>query len=74
MLRQKLLSLSSKVTVGGGIIYWIASRFSVMAEGNPDSKKASTIYEFNALDIDGNEVSLEKYRGHVCIITNVASK
>jgi len=25
-------------------------------------------------DIDGNEVSLEKYRGHVCIIVNVASK
>ena len=25
-------------------------------------------------DIDGNEISLEKYRGHVCIIVNVASK
>jgi len=34
----------------------------------------STIYEFTATDIDGNEVSLEKYRGHVCIIVNVASK
>lgn len=34
----------------------------------------STIYEFSAKDIDGNEVSLDKYRGHVCIIVNVASK
>jgi len=34
----------------------------------------STIYEFSANDIDGNEVSLEKYRGHVCVIVNVASK
>ena len=25
-------------------------------------KSASTIYEFNAKDIDGNEVSLDKYR------------
>ncbi|CAC5414520.1 GPX4 [Mytilus coruscus] len=28
-------------------------------------KKASSIYEFSAKDIDGNEVSLEKYKGHV---------
>uniref|UniRef100_A0A8C9V195 GPX4 peroxidase n=1 Tax=Scleropages formosus TaxID=113540 RepID=A0A8C9V195_SCLFO len=36
--------------------------------------QAKTIYEFSAKDIDGNLVSLEKYRGFVCIITNVASK
>jgi len=34
----------------------------------------STIYEFQAKDIDGNEVSMDKYKGHVCIIVNVASK
>uniref|UniRef100_A0A4W4HFA3 GPX4 peroxidase n=1 Tax=Electrophorus electricus TaxID=8005 RepID=A0A4W4HFA3_ELEEL len=39
-----------------------------------DWKSAKSIYEFSAKDIDGNEVSLEKYRGYVCIITNVASK
>uniref|UniRef100_A0A3B3UD84 phospholipid-hydroperoxide glutathione peroxidase n=1 Tax=Poecilia latipinna TaxID=48699 RepID=A0A3B3UD84_9TELE len=33
-------------------------------------KTAKSIYEFSATDIDGNEVSLEKYRGHVCIIVN----
>jgi len=27
-----------------------------------------------AKDIDGNEVSMDKYKGHVCIIVNVASK
>ncbi|PWA25342.1 hypothetical protein CCH79_00005173 [Gambusia affinis] len=37
-------------------------------------KTAKSIYEFSAKDIDGNEVSLEKYKGHVCIIVNVASK
>lgn len=35
---------------------------------------ATSIYEFSATDIDGNLVSLEKYRGNVVIITNVASK
>jgi len=39
-----------------------------------DWKTAKSIYEFSAKDIDGTEVSLEKYKGFVCIITNVASK
>lgn len=32
-----------------------------------------TIYHFNATDIDGNEVAMEKYRGKVTLILNVAS-
>uniref|UniRef100_A0A663DZY6 Glutathione peroxidase 4 n=1 Tax=Aquila chrysaetos chrysaetos TaxID=223781 RepID=A0A663DZY6_AQUCH len=39
-----------------------------------DWRSAKAIYDFHARDIDGNDVSLEKYRGYVCIITNVASK
>jgi len=61
----KLLNISS---LPGGV-----KHFSVMAEGgNP--KKANSIYEFTAKDIDGNDVSLAKYQGHVCVIVNVASK
>lgn len=41
---------------------------------NPDYKQANSIYEFSAKDINGEVVSLEKYRGHVCIIVNVASQ
>lgn len=33
-----------------------------------------TVYDFSAVDIDGNKVSLDRYRGHVLIIVNVASK
>ncbi|CAG9762371.1 unnamed protein product [Ceutorhynchus assimilis] len=41
---------------------------------NPENPKAAkSIYEFTVKDIKGNDVSLEKYRGHVCIIVNVAS-
>jgi len=39
-----------------------------------DWKSATSIYEFNADDIDGNNVSLSKYKGHVCIVVNVATK
>lgn len=37
-------------------------------------KKAKSIYEFSAKDIDGNDVCLEKYKDHVVLILNVASK
>lgn len=34
----------------------------------------TSIYNFNLKDIDGNEVSLEQYKGKVLMIVNVASK
>ncbi len=46
---------------------------SKMAE-NPDPKSATSIFEFKAQDIDGNEVSLSKYEGYVTFIVNLASK
>lgn len=36
-------------------------------------KNAKSIYEFEAKDIDGNMVSLSKYKGFVTLIVNVAS-
>lgn len=43
--------------------------------GNPENwKEASSIYDFTANDIKGEPISLEKYKGHVCIIVNVASQ
>lgn len=42
---------------------------------NPENyKEAKSIYEFSAKDLNGEVVSLEKYKGHVCIIVNVASQ
>uniref|UniRef100_A0A096LXG1 Glutathione peroxidase n=1 Tax=Poecilia formosa TaxID=48698 RepID=A0A096LXG1_POEFO len=52
------------------ILYFVLSTTSTPIE---DWQRATSIYEFNATDIDGNLVSLEKYRGNVVIITNVAS-
>lgn len=42
--------------------------------GNEDFKNASSVYDFTVKDIKGNDVSLEKYKGHVLVIVNVASQ
>ncbi|XP_051166599.1 uncharacterized protein LOC127284921 [Leptopilina boulardi] len=38
-----------------------------------DWKLAKTVYDFHAKDIDGNDVSLTKYKGSVLVIVNVAT-
>ncbi|XP_051158614.1 uncharacterized protein LOC127279987 isoform X3 [Leptopilina boulardi] len=42
--------------------------------GNDDFKSATSIYDFTAKSIKGEDVPLSKYKGHVCLIVNVASK
>ncbi|XP_043476797.1 probable phospholipid hydroperoxide glutathione peroxidase isoform X3 [Leptopilina heterotoma] len=42
--------------------------------GNDDFKSATSIYDFTAKSIKGEDVPLSNYKGHVCIIVNVASK
>jgi len=37
-------------------------------------KDAKSVYEFSYTDIDGVEQSMEKFKGHVLIIANVATK
>ena len=40
-------------------------------ENNPVN--ATSIFDFAITDIDGEVFNLENYRGHVCVIVNVAS-
>ncbi|XP_075985898.1 juvenile hormone epoxide hydrolase-like isoform X2 [Anticarsia gemmatalis] len=40
----------------------------------PPKSNKPTVYDFTVNDINGNEVSLKKYRGKVLIIVNVASQ
>lgn len=48
---------------------------SVFQAASPDDwKSAKSVYEFTVNDINGSPVSMEKYRGHVLLIVNVASK
>ena len=44
-----------------------------MAE-NPDPDTATSIFDFHAQSIDGEDVDLSKYKGFVTYIVNVASK
>lgn len=37
-----------------------------------DPKTAQTIYDFSAKNIDGEEVPLDKYKGQVLLVVNVA--
>ncbi|XP_065091988.1 glutathione peroxidase-like [Ochlerotatus camptorhynchus] len=39
-----------------------------------DAKLAKSIFDFTVTDINGNDVSLSKYKGTVCIITNFSIK
>jgi len=67
---QMILPLFAAVAAGAAL--------GLCAEGGertpaPD-KKAESIYDFTVRDIDGEQVSLSKYRGQVCLIVNVASR
>lgn len=64
------------LSTAGVLLRFLASTPIVMAaNSNPaDYKSASSIYDFTVKDISGNDVSLEKYKGHVAIIVNVASQ
>lgn len=39
-----------------------------------DPKNATSIYDFTVKDTYGNDVSLDKYKGKVCLIVNIASQ
>ncbi|XP_053670090.1 glutathione peroxidase-like [Anopheles nili] len=37
-------------------------------------EKAKSVFEFTAVDLNGNEVSFERYQGSVCMIVNFSTK
>ncbi|EEB16263.1 phospholipid hydroperoxide glutathione peroxidase, putative [Pediculus humanus corporis] len=43
-------------------------------QSSDDWKSAQSVYDFTVNDSSGNPVSLEKYKGHVLLIVNVASR
>jgi len=57
-----------------GFAFSAPLRMASASAGEIDWKHAKSIYEFSAKDIDGNPVSLDKYKGLVVLIVNVACK
>ncbi|EDW33015.1 GL16141 [Drosophila persimilis] len=52
--------------------YSTAAAIDMSANG--DYKNAASIYEFTVKDTHGSEVSLDKYKGRVLLVVNIASK
>ncbi len=44
----------------------------VMQDSRPEAQQS--FHDFKVKDIDGEEVSLAKYKGEVCLVVNMASK
>lgn len=44
------------------------------AEDKTDPRKATSLYEFTTRDTFGNVVNMDKYKGYVVLIVNIASK
>lgn len=63
-----------RITCRTAVTYRMLATPSLFQMQNSDYKKAQSIYDFTAKSITGEEVPLEKYRGHVCLIVNVASQ
>jgi len=55
-------------------IIGILGVFASAALASDSSQLPENIYGFNALDIDGNDVSMSKYKGKVVLIVNVATE
>ncbi|KAG4073562.1 hypothetical protein HA402_000786 [Bradysia odoriphaga] len=47
---------------------------TVKMENPADYKSAESIYDFTVKDTFGNDVKLDKYKGHVVLIVNIASE
>ncbi|KAH8297646.1 hypothetical protein KR054_004745 [Drosophila jambulina] len=54
------------------VSYSTAAAIDMSANG--DYKNAASIYEFTVKDTHGNDVSLDKYKGKVVLVVNIASK
>ena len=56
-------------------IYYLIVAFSSTATAeDPQQLKSISFYDYNALDINGNNVNMKRYKGKKILIVNVASK
>ena len=65
---------SDLMTGGAGVRAQAIGRDGELIDDFAFEFTEKSIHEFTSIDIDGNEVSLSKYKDTVCLIVNVASK
>ena len=74
-MRVMLKIILVLVAVGAAGLVAAAYRYGFIFNPSPaEPVKEKGMYEFTMKDIDGNDVSLEKYKGNVVMLVNVASR
>jgi len=75
---SKIFSIFGVIALLGSIFYYYSNLGlldpSVLEKDSANMANEGSIYDFKFKDIDGVEQSMEKYRGHVLIVVNVASE
>ena len=74
-MRVMLKIILVLVAVGAAGLVAAAYKYGFIFNPSPaEPVKEKGMYEFTMKDIDGNDVSLEKYKGNVVMLVNVASR
>lgn len=74
-MRVMLKVILVLVAVGAAGLVATAYKYGFIFNASPaEPVKEKGMYEFTMKDIDGNDVSLEKYKGNVVMLVNVASR
>lgn len=71
---QKTISLGAVVLVSALILGAYGFGYLGSSASNMSNVNAKSIYEINAMDIDGNDVNLGDYKDKVVMFVNTASK
>ena len=71
---QRTISLGVVVLVSALILSAYVFGYFGSSASNNKSMNAKSIYEINAMDIDGKDVNLGKYKDKVVMVVNTASK
>lgn len=66
--------MNGKLGVATTLLFAAAVVPGARLAGEPKGGKPAMIYDFTLKNIDGNEVSLSKYRGKALLLVNVASQ
>jgi glutathione peroxidase len=70
----KKLSVSLFVLLTGTILFGSYAFSFIGSETSNDAPKVKSVLDFKIKDIDGRDVKLNKYKGNVLLVVNVASK
>ena len=72
-MMNTFLSIAILVVLAAGLRA-VPGKVRVANDSAEGESSAKSVYDFTVKDIEGDDVSLSKYKGSVLLIVNVASK